>query len=119
MKFQPYDKEPNKDYLLVTGVYFHGNVADAIGYDCVEIAKEDAEPFRLLVNESSGIEGMPVDVEGYGKALLYAWKSNMGVPMVANPPFETLWFRGFIVDPDDEDALKDAKESFNSKKQAL
>ena len=119
MRFRTHDIEPSKDYLLVTGVYFHGKLEDAIGYDCVEISKADADPFRLLVNESTGIDGMRVDVDGYGKALLYAWKSNMGIPLVCNPPFESLWFHGLIVDPGDTKSIEYAKKCFAQKKELL
>ena len=120
MKFRSNDNEPNPGFLLVGGVYFHGKISRSFGNDIVEIAKDDSEPFRLLVNESDGIEGMKVEVEGYpGKAVLYAWKCTMGVPMVANPSFENLTFRGLIVDPSDTESLDDAKQKFNERRQFL
>lgn len=120
MKFRSGNSEPSKDYLNVCGVYFHGKIADAFGNDIVQISKDDAEPFRLLVNESDGIDGMKVEVEGYpGEAVLYAWKANMGLPMVANPSFEMLLFRGLIVDPSEKELLDDAKEKFKEKRQVL
>lgn len=118
MTFRPDNSEPSKDYLVVCGVYFHGKIEDSLGTDIALIAKADAEPFRLLVNESNGIEGMKVDVEGYsGEAVLYAWKALMGLPMVANPSFEMLQFRGLVVDQSDTEMLADAKEKFNEKRQ--
>lgn len=119
MKFRS-DYSESKDYLVVCGVYFHGKIEDSLGTDVALIAKADAEPFRLLVNESKGIEGMKVEVEGYsGDAVLYAWKSNMGVPLIVNPSFEMLMFRGLIVDPSDTEMLADAKEKFNEKRQVF
>lgn len=120
MKFRSDKSEPSKDYLVVCGVYLHGKISEALGNDIVQISKDDAEPFRLMVNESKGIDGMKVEVEGYpGDAVLYAWKSNMGVPLVANPSFEMLQFRGLIVDPSDEKMLADAKKKFKEKRQYL
>lgn len=120
MKFRSGNSEPRKDYLNVCGVYFHGKISDAFGNDIVHISKDDAEPFRLMVNESTGIDGMKVEVEGYsGDAVLYAWKSNMGVPLVANPSFEQLMFMGIIVDPSDKKMLADAKMKFKEKSQFL
>lgn len=120
MKFRSENSEPSKDYLNVCGVYFHGKISDALGNDIVQILKDDAEPFRLMVNESKGIDGMKVEVEGYsGDAVLYAWKSNMAVPLVANPSFEMLMFRGLIVDPSEKEFLDDAKKKFNENRQFL
>ena len=120
MKFRSDKSEPSKDYLNVCGVYLHGNISNALGNDIVQIAKDDAEPFRLMVNESKGVDGMKVEVEEYfGEAVLYAWKSNMGVPLVANPSFEQLMFRGLIVDPSDKKMLADAKKKFKEKRQFL
>lgn len=120
MKFRSDKSEPSKDYLNVCGVYLHGKISDALGNDIVQISKDDAEPFRLMVNESNGIDGMKVEVEGYsGEAVLYAWKALMGLPMVANPSFEMLQFRGLIVDPSDKKMLADAKQKFKEKRQFL
>ncbi|MBR6891991.1 MAG: hypothetical protein IKN15_01860 [Bacteroidaceae bacterium] len=120
MKFRSDYSEESKDYLVVWGVYFHGKIEKALGTDIALIAKADAEPFRLLVNESDGIDRMKVEVEGYpGKAVLYAWKASMGLPMVANPSFEMLQFRGLIVDPSDKKMLADAKKKFKEKRQFL
>ena len=120
MKFRSTNSDPNDEYLVVCGVYLHGKISDEFGTDTVHIAKDDAEPFRLMVNESKGIEGMKVEVEGYsGDAVLYAWKSNVGVPLVANPSFEMLQFRGLIVDPSDKKMLADAKKKFKEKRQFL
>lgn len=120
MKFRSDNSEPSKDYLNVCGVYLHGKISDALGNDIVQISKDDAEPFRLMVNESNGIDGMKVEVEGYsGEAVLYAWKALMGLPMVANPSFEMLQFRGLIVDPSDKKMLADAKQKFKEKRQFL
>ena len=116
MKFRTHNTDPSPDFYLVCGVYFHGKVEEAIGYDCVEISKDDSAPFKLLVNDGKGIEGMKVEVEGYdGETVLYAWKSNMGVPLIANPPFESLWFRGLIVDINDAESVKHAKKCFKDK----
>lgn len=120
MKFRSTNSDPNDEYLVVCGVYLHGKISDEFGTDTVHISKDDAEPFRLMVNESKGIEGMKVEVEGYsGDAVLYAWKSNMGVPLIANPSFEMLQFRGLIVDPSDKKMLADAKKKFKEKRQFL
>lgn len=120
MKFRSSNSEPSDDYLVVCGVYLHGKISDALGNDIVQISKDDAEPFRLMVNESKGIDGMKVEVEGYpGDAVLYAWKSNMAVPLVANPSFEMLMFRGLIVDPSEKEFLDDAKKKFNENRQFL
>ena len=119
MKFRSTNSDPNDEYLVVCGVYLHGKISDEFGTDTVHIAKDDAEPF-LMVNESKGIDGMKVEVEGYsGEAVLYAWKSLMGLPMVANPSFEMLQFRGLIVDPSDKNMLADAKKKFKEKIQFL
>lgn len=120
MKFRSSNSDPNDEYFVVCGVYLHGKISEEFGTDTVHIAKDDAEPFRLMVNESKGIEGMKVEVEGYsGDAVLYAWKSNMGVPLIANPSFEMLQFRGLIVDPSDKKMLADAKKKFKEKRQFL
>lgn len=120
MKFRSDKGEPSKDYLNVCGVYLHGKISEALGNDNVQISKEDAVPFRLMVNESKGIDGMKVEVEGYsGEAVLYAWKSNMAVPLVANPSFEQLMFRGIIVDQSEKELLDDAKQKFKEKRQYL
>ena len=120
MKFRSSNSDPNDDYFVVCGVYLHGKISEEFGTDTVHIAKDDAEPFRLMVNESKGIDGMKVEVEGYsGEAVLYAWKSLMGLPMVANPSFEMLQFRGLIVDPSDKKMLADAKKKFKEKRQFL
>ena len=120
MKFRSSDNEPSDDYLVVCGVYLHGKISAEFGTDTVDIAKDDAEPFRLLVNESNGIKGMKVEVEGYsGDSVIYAWKALMGLPMVANPSFEMLQFRGLIVDPSDKKMLADAKKKFKEKRQFL
>lgn len=120
MKFRSDYNEQSKDYLVVCGVYFHGKIEDSLGTDIALIAKADSEPFRLLVNESNGIKGMKVEVEGYsGDAVLYAWKALMGLPMVANPSFEMLQFRGLIVDPSDKKMLADATKKFKEKRQFL
>ena len=120
MKFRSGNSEPSKDYLNVCGVYLHGKISEALGNDIVQISKDDAVPFRLMVNESNGIDGMKVDVEGYsGEAVLYAWKSNMGTPLVANPSFEQLMFRGLIVDQSEKELLDDAKTKFKEKRRFL
>lgn len=120
MKFRSDYNEQSNDYLVVCGVYFHGKIEDSLGTDVALIAKADSEPFRLLVNESNDINGMKVEVEGYsGDAVLYAWKALMGLPMVANPSFEMLHFKGLIVDPSDKKMLADAKKKFKEKRQFL
>lgn len=120
MKFSAENIYPSSEYLRVCGVYFHGKIEKALGTDIALIAKADTELFQLLVNESDGIDGMKVEVEGYpGKAELYAWKAIMGLPMVANPSFEMLQFRGLIVDSSDKKMLADAKEKFKEKRQYL
>ena len=120
MKFRSSNSEESDDYFVVCGVYLNGKISDEFGTDTVHIAKADAEPFRLMVDESKGIDGMKVEVEGYsGEAVLYAWKALMGLPMVANPSFEMLMFRGLIVDPSDKEMLADAKKKFKEKRQFL
>ena len=104
----------------VNGVYFHGKIEEALGYDCVEIYRPDAEAFKLLVNDTKGVEGLKVEVYNYpGDAVLYAWQDSRGVPLVANPGFEMLWFRGLIVDPSDTEAVEYAKKQFAEKAQVM
>ena len=121
MKFRMNNGEDDcKDYIPVNGVYLNGKVEEELGYDCVAIFHTDADPFELLVNKSNGIDGLKVEVDGYpGETVLFAWKSNIGVPLVANPGFEMMWFRGLIVDPADTKSLEYAKRCFETKSQVL
>lgn len=112
------ENDPN--FCLVYGVYLHGKLEAELGFDTVTIEKSFTDPFKLVVNESSGFNGVKVDIVGREKqALLYAWKSNMGVQLVANPTFSNYHFRGLIVDPDDTDAVEYAKKRFDEKEQFL
>lgn len=112
------ENDPN--FCLVYGVYLHGKLEEELGFDTVTIEKSFTDPFKLVVNESSGFNGVKVDIVGREKqALLYAWKSNMGVQLVANPTFSNYHFRGLIVDPDDTDAVEYAKKRFDEKEQFL
>lgn len=112
------ENDPN--FLLVYGVYFHGKLEEELGFDTVTIEKSFTDPFKLVVNESTGFNGVKVDLVGREKqTLLYAWKSNMGVQLVANPTFSNYHFGGLIVDPDDTDAVDYAKKCFDEKKQGL
>ena len=106
--------EPESGYVTVSGVYLHGKLERMMGYDCVEIAEADTEPFKMLVKK--GIDGLKVELDGYpGEVLLYAWDRHMGVPLVANPPFSSLFFGGYLVASDDTEAVDYAKKQFDEK----
>ena len=115
MKFRSVvSTEPESGYVTVNGVYLHGKLERMMGYDCVEIAEDDTEPFKMLVEK--GINGLKVELEGYsGEVLLFAWDRHMGVPMVADPPFTSLFFGGYLVASDDPDAVVYAKNRFDVK----
>lgn len=84
MKFRSDKSEPSKDYLNVCGVYLHGKISEALGNDIVQILKDDAEPFRLMVNESKGIVGDKSNnaVEGTVKVV------RLDTPPKEQPPYE-------------------------------
>lgn len=117
MLFRISNQEYDKNFRGIGGVYVHGKAEDKMGYDCVEIANADTRHFAMLAEK--GIGGVKVTLEGYGDALLFAWKSELGMPMVANPPFEMLHFRGLIVDPEDTESVEYARQAFKERKQVL
>ena len=106
-------------FLPVNGVYFHGLASTVLAYDCVEISREYAGTFRTRANSPEGIEGMPVEVEGYpGNTVLYAWRYEQ-----ADSPwdgrFESTWFRGMIVDASAADDVEYARRCFAERCQML
>lgn len=119
MKFSPI-KDDSIGFKHVNGVYFAGSLQQKLCTDLVDISEVDIDLFKVLINGGNGINGLSVEVEGFdGDAVLYAWKSNRGVVMICNPGFEALWFRGFIVDKSDKDAVEYASKCFEEKRQIL
>lgn len=91
----------------IGGIYLHGKVEDFFGYDIVAVAKDDLEELQTASKE--GRDGVECQVDGYqGKTLLFVWKANQGI-------FPEEFYRGLIVDADDEEAVKHARAKFNDK----
>lgn len=95
----------------IGGIYLHGKVEDFFGYDIVAVAKGDLEELQTASKE--GRDGVECRVDGYqGKTLLFVWKAEQDI-------FPAEFYRGFIVDADDEEAVKHARAKFNEKAFAI
>lgn len=96
----------------IGGIYLHGKVEDFFGYDIVVVAKDDLGELRAASNE--GRDGVECQVDGYqGKTLLFVWKTERDLFPGAD------FYRGFIVDAEDEEAVKHARTKFNEKAFAI
>jgi hypothetical protein len=96
----------------IGGIYLHGKVEDFFGYDIVAVAKDDLEELQTASKE--GRDGVECQVDGYkGKTLLFVWKAEQDLFPTAE------FYRGFIVDADDEEAVKHARSKFNEKAFAI
>jgi hypothetical protein len=96
----------------IGGIYLHGKVEDFFGYDIVAVAKDDLDELRAASNEGRG--GVECQVDGYqGKTLLFVWKAEQDLFPTAD------FYRGFIVDAEDEKAVKYACAKFNEKAFAI
>ena len=95
----------------ISGIYFHGKVEDFFGYDIVAVAKDDLEELKTAFKE--GRDGVECQVDGYqGKTLLFVWKAEQDI-------FPADFYRGFIVDAEDEEAVKHVRAKFNEKAFAI
>ena len=95
----------------IGGIYLHGKVEDFFGYDIVAVAKDDLEELKTASKE--GRDGVECQVDGYqGKTLLFVWKAEQDI-------FPADFYRGFIVDAEDEDAVKHVRAKFNEKAFAI
>lgn len=100
------DDDPK--WVGVGGIYIHGKVEDFFAYDIVAVAKDDLEEFQAAYKE--GRDGIECQVDGYpGKTLLFVWKADWDI----HPEEE--YYRGLIVDVEDEEAVKHARAKFNEK----
>lgn len=96
----------------VGGIYLHGKIEDFFGYDIVSVATDDAEELQTASKE--GRAGVECQVDGYqGKTLLFVWKADQDIFPAAD------FYRGFIVDAADEEAVKHARAKFNEKAFAI
>ena len=95
----------------IDGIYLHGKVEDFFGYGIVVVAKDDLEELQTASKE--GRDGVECRVDGYqGKTLLFVWKAEQDI-------FPAEFYRGFIVDAEDEEAVKHARAKFNEKAFAI
>ena len=95
----------------IGGIYLHGKVEDFFGYDIVAVAKDDLEELQTASKE--GRDGVECHVDGYqDKTLLFVWKAEQDI-------FPAEFYRGFIVDAEDEEAVKHARAKFNDKAFAI
>ena len=95
----------------IDGIYLHGKVEDFFGYDIVTVAKDDADELQAIAKE--GRDGVECQVDGYpGKTMLFVWKTEQDI-------FPSEFYRGFIVDAEDEEAVKHARAKFNEKAFAI
>lgn len=96
----------------IVGLYLHGKVEDFFGYDIVAVSKDDLEELQTASKE--GRDGVECQVDGYqGKTLLFVWKAEQDIFPAAD------FYRGFIVDAADEEAVKHARAKFNEKAFAI
>jgi hypothetical protein len=120
----------------IGGIYLHGKVEDFFGYDIVAVAKDDLEelknapakmaevseklrqaaekgPEELENAKKENPDFIECQVDGYqGKTLFFVWKAEQDI-------FPADYYRGFIVDADDEEAVKHARAKFNEKAFAI
>lgn len=103
------DSDPK--WVGIGGIYLHGKVEEFFGYDIVAVDKDDLEELQTASKE--GRDGVECQVDGYqGKTLLFVWKAEQDI-------FPAEFYRGFIVDAEDEEAVKHAREKFNEKAFAI
>ena len=113
MRFASVEKIEDGDQKWhdIGGIYLHGKVEDFFGYDIVAVAKDDLEELQAASTE--GRDGVECQVDGYkGKTLLFVWKAEQDI-------FPADYYRGFIVDVEDEEAVKHARAKFNEKAFAI
>ena len=104
-------KDGDQKWHDIGGIYLHGKVEDFFGYDIVAVAKDDLEELQTASKE--GRDGVECQVDGYkGKTLLFVWKAEPAI-------FPAECYRGFIVDAEDEEAVKHARAKFNEKAFAI
>ena len=95
----------------IGGIYLHGKVEDFFGYDIVAVSKDDLAELQTASKE--GRDGVECQVDGYqGKTLFFVWKAEQDI-------FPADYYRGFIVDAADEEAVKHARAKFNEKAFAI
>ena len=95
----------------IGGIYLDGKVEDFFGYDIVAVSKADLDELKTASKE--GRDGVECQVDGYpGKTLFFVWKAEQDL-------FPADFYRGFIVDAEDEEAVKHAREKFNEKEFAI
>lgn len=111
MRFASVEKIEDGDQKWhgIGGIYLHGKVEDFFGYDIVAVAKDDLEELQAASKECRA--DVECQVDGYqGKTLLFVWKEDI---------FPEDYYRGFIVDAEDEEAVKHARAKFNEKAFAI
>ena len=105
-------KDGDQKWHDIGGIYLHGKVEEFFGYDIVAVAKDDLEELQTASKE--GRDGVECRVDGYqGKTLLFVWKAERDLFPGAD------FYRGFIVDAEDEEAVKHARTKFNEKAFAI
>ena len=105
-------KDGDPKWHGIGGIYLHGKIEDFFGYDIVSVATDDAEELRVIAKEGRG--GVECQVDGYpGKTMLFVWKTEQDLFPAAD------FYRGFIVDAADEEAVKHARAKFNEKAFAI
>ena len=113
MRFASVEKIEDGDQKWhgIGGIYLSGKVEDFFGYDIVAVAKDDLEELKTATKE--GRDGIECQVDGYpGKTLFFGWKAEQDI-------FPADYYRGFIVDAEDEEAVKHARAKFNEKAFAI
>ena len=127
----------NQLWKVVGGIYLHGKVEDFFGYDIVAVAKDDLEELKNAPKKMAEVseklrqaaeqgpeelekakkdtpDFIECQVDGYqGKTLLFVWKAEQDIFPAAD------FYRGFIVDAEDEEAVKHARAKFNEKAFAI
>lgn len=104
-------EDGNPKWHDIGGIYLHGKVEEFFGYDIVAVAKDSLEELQTASKE--GRDGVECQVDGYqGKTLLFVWKSEQDI-------FPIEFYRGLIVDAEDEEAVKHARAKFNEKAFAI
>lgn len=105
-------EDGDQKWHSIGGIYLHGKVEDFFGYDIVSVAMNDLDELQTASKE--GRDGVECRVDGYqGKTLLFVWKAEQDLFPSAD------FYRGFIVDAADEEAVKHARTKFNEKAFAI
>ena len=100
-------KDGDQKWHDIGGIYLHGKVEEFFGYDIVAVAKDDLEELQTASKE--GRDGVECQVDGYkGKTLFFVWKAGQDI-------FPADYYRGFIVDAEDEEAVEHARAKLNEK----